>query len=337
MLPINLSFSLAINSLLKRVEVKVMIQKNGPILSLLFITAVLCTGSSLAQDSGAAKMGLMDATEKLGLKEFSAAVDEAGLADVLNNQGVLIIGSGSFVIFAPSDEAFAAVTDVDMNAIKENATELKRILSYHIVWNDGRFENISELSSVKTLQGENLTIDSAAGIRVFGANVTASMSYDNGTIYVIDSVLLPKTASSLGVAEAANDLGAKKFASAIKSAELVETLNGQGLMGFESLAAGPFTVFAPSDAAFDHAKASLDAISKKEAGMMNLLSYHIVDAKELLNMTNNNSAKTMQGDSLAVDANMGLVGGANVLKSERYDNGIIYVIDQVLVPIRLSM
>ncbi|MHB8118710.1 MAG: fasciclin domain-containing protein [Methanothrix sp.] len=314
-----------------------MFVKNGILLCLLFIAAVLCTGCSFAQDNGTAKMGVMDAAANLSLNEFSAAVEGAGLADTLNNQGVLTFATGSFVIFAPSDEAFAAVTDVDMNATKENATEQKRILSYHIVWNDGSFENISELTSAKTLQGENLTIDNTEGMKVNGANVTASRSYDNGTIYVIDKVLLPKTASSLGVAEAANDLGAKKFASAIMSAGLVETLNGQGLMGFVSLAAGPFTVFAPSDAAFDNAKATLDAISKKDAGMMNLLSYHMVDAKDLLNMTDTNSAKTMQGDSLAVDLNMGLVGGANVLKSERYDNGIIYIIDQVLVPIRLSM
>ncbi|MCX6676600.1 MAG: fasciclin domain-containing protein [Methanothrix sp.] len=314
-----------------------MFKKIRIILSLLFMAAVLCMGSSFAQDSGAAKIGVIDAANELGLKNFSAALEGAGLADTLNNQGVLIFSSGSFVIFAPSDEAFAAVSDADMNAIKENATELKRILSYHIVWNGGSFENISELSSAKTMQGENLSLDNTAGLKVNGANVTASKSYDNGIIYVIDKVLLPKTGFRLGVAEAANDLGAKKFASAIMSAGLVETLNGQGLMGIESLAGGPFTVFAPSDVAFDNAKATLDAISKKDAGMMNLLSYHIVDAKDLLNMTDTNSAKTMLGDSLAVDANMKLVGGANVLKSERYDNGIIYVIDQVLVPIRLAM
>lgn len=314
-----------------------MIQKNGAILSLLLIAAVLCVGSSFAQDSGAATISVKDAANELGLNEFAAAMDGAGLADTLNNKGVLTFATGSFVIFAPSDEAFAAVTDVDMNAIKENATELKRILSYHIVWNDGRFENISELSSAKTMQGENLTIDITQGLKINGANVTASRSYDNGTVYVIDKMLLPETTSSLGVADAANDLGAKKFASAINSASLAETLNGQGLMGFSSLAGGPFTVFAPSDAAFDNAKATIDAISKKDAGTMNLLSYHIVDASDLANLTDTNSAKTMQGDSLAVDLNMGLVGGANVLKSERYANGIVYVIDQVLVPIRLSM
>lgn len=310
---------------------------NRILLCLLFIAAVLCTGISLAQDSGAAEMGIMDAASNLSLNEFSAAVESAGLADTLNNQGVLTFSTGSFVVFAPSDEAFAAVTDVDMNAIKENAPELKRILAYHIVWNDGSFENISELSSAKTVLGGNLTLDNTEGMTVNGANVTASKSYDNGIIYVIDKVLLPMAATSNGVVEAANDLGAKTFASAVNSAGLAETLNGQGLMGFESLTAGPFTIFAPSDKAFKDAKTTLDAISKKDAGMMNLLSYHVVDAKGLLNMTEANSVKTMLGDSLAVDVNLSLVGGANVLKSERYDNGIVYVIDQVLVPIRLSM
>lgn len=314
-----------------------MFAKNRILPCLLFMAAMLCMGGSLAQDSGyneTAKLGVIDAANELGIKEFSAAVESCGLADTLNNWGVIKFSTGSFVIFAPSDDAFS---EADMLAIKANVTELKRILSYHIVWNDGRFENISELSSAKTLQGENLTLDNNAGMKVNGANVRASKSYDSGTIYVIDKVLLPQTASSLGVAEAANDLGAKKFAAAIKSAGLVETLNGQGLMGIESLSEGPFTIFAPSDAAFDNAKASLEAIGKKDAGMMDLLSYHVVDAKDLLNLTDANSAKTMLGDSLAVDANMNQVGIANVLKSERYDNGIIYVIDQVLVPIRLAM
>jgi uncharacterized surface protein with fasciclin (FAS1) repeats len=294
-------------------------------------------GCSFAQDSEAAKSNLIDAANELGLTEFSTAIEGAGLADTLNNQGVLLIGPGSFVIFAPSDAAFAEVADIDMNAVKENATELKRILSYHIIWNDGSFENITELSSARTMQGENLTIDSIDGLKANGANVTASKSYNNGIIYVIDRVLLPKTASSLGVVEAGNDLGAKKFAAAIKSAGLADTLNGQGLMGMENLSEGPFTVFAPSDSAFNAAKAAIDAISKKDAGMMNLLTYHMVNSKSLLNATESNSTKTMQGDSLAVDANLGLVGGANVLKSERYANGIVYVIDQVLVPIRLAM
>ena len=321
-----------------------MIQKNGAILGLLFMAAMLCTGMSpaqdSAQDSGAAKTGITDALKELGINEFSTAVDGAGLAGVLNDEGVLTFGSGSFVIFAPSDEAFLRASGVvDMNAIMENPAELKRVLFHHMVWNSGSFDNISEISTVRTLQGENLTLNSTdtAWLAADGANVTASQEYDSGIIYVIDRVLLPETDSSMGVADAANDLGAKKFADALKSSGLADTLNGQGLMGIEDLAAGPFTVFAPSDEAFSSAKSSIDAISKKDSGMQNLLSYHVVDAQGLLDITASNSMKTMLGDSLAVDTNLSLVGGANVIGSERFDNGIVYIIDQVLVPISLSM
>jgi uncharacterized surface protein with fasciclin (FAS1) repeats len=206
-----------------------------------------------------------------------------------------------------------------------------------VVWNGDAFENISELSSVKTLQGENLTLNNTNGLKVNGANVTQNKKYDNGTVFVIDKVLLPKKSSTLGVADAASDLGAKKFAAAIKSAGLEETLNGQGLMGIETLRGGPFTVFAPSDAAFDKAKSVIDSINKKDNGMIDLLGYHMIDAKELVNMTDSNSVKTLQGESLAVDVSAGQVGGARVLKSEKYDNGIVYVIDRVMVPIGLSM
>jgi uncharacterized surface protein with fasciclin (FAS1) repeats len=294
-------------------------------------------GSCAAQNNTTAKYGVLDSANDLGLKEFSALMESSNLPNTLNNQGELAFGTGSFVIFAPSDEAFAGVTGIDMNGVKENQTELKSILSYHVVWNGDAFENISELTSVKTLQGENLTLNNTNGLKVNGANVTLSKKYDNGTIYVIDKVLLPEKRSTPGVAEAASDLGAKKFASAIKASGLEETLNGQGLMGIETLAGGPFTVFAPSDAAFDKAKSAIDSISKKDRGMIGLLGYHMVDAKDLINMTDSNSVKTLQGDSLAIDVAAGQVGGARVLKSERYDNGIVYVIDKVLVPIGLSM
>src|SRR5512137_1108743 len=102
-----------------------MFKKTRIILSLLFIAAVLCVGCSFAQESeanGTAKLGVMDAIGELGLTEFSAAIEGVALTDTLNNQGVLVIGPGSFVIFAPSDAAFAEATDIDMNAVKENAT-----------------------------------------------------------------------------------------------------------------------------------------------------------------------------------------------------------------------
>ncbi len=277
------------------------------------------------------KIGILDASGELGLSTFSQALEQTGLADTLNNQGVALFGEGSFAVFAPDDEAFSNATDISI--IMENTTELKRVLSYHVVWNDGQFSNLSEVSSLQTLEGENLSINATDGLKVNGASVLRSLEYDNGTIYVIDEVLVPEKSTSLDVVAAANEAGAKKFAAAVKSAGFEEMLNGQGPAGIESLSQGPFTIFAPSDAAFDEAKSTVDSISKKEGGTRTLIGYHIVEAKDLLNRTDQGSAKTLAGDSLPIDIVAGLVGGASVLRSQRYDNGIIYVIDQVLVPI----
>ena len=310
--------------------------KNWIFLGLLFIAGWLCTGSCLAQNNTTA-YGVLDAAGELGLTEFSELIESTGFANTLDNQGVLLIGSGSFVIFAPSDEAFAAVDDMAMNTLVENQTELLRVLSYHAVWNSGSFVNISDIDSARTVQGENLSINNTGGLMVNGANVTESMEYDNGIIYVIDRVLMPEKSSMAGVAEAAESLEAVDFASAIEAEGLEERLNGQGLMGIATLAEGPFTIFAPSDEAFDAARSAVDSVKKQDMGMVDLLGYHMVEAKDLINMTDSGSAKSLQGESLAVDSASGYVGTARVLGSERYSNGIVYLIDQVLVPISLSL
>lgn len=304
----------------------------------LLLTISLFIGFSAAQNNETAKYGILEASNDLGLSTFSSALESTGLAGTLNNEGVLVLGDGSFAVFAPSDEAFSNATGVDIGSIMANQTELKRVLSYHIVWNDGLFENISQVSSVETLQGENLTLENS-GMIVNGARVQQIKEYDNGTIYVIDSVLMPKSKTTMVVVEAASDLkDLTKFTAAIKSAGFVDRLNGQGLLGIGDLAEGPFTIFAPNDAAFNQVpKSVMDPINKEQSLMRTLLSYHMVEAKALANLTDMGSIKTLEGDSLAIDSSMGLVGGANVLGSKRYDNGIIYEIDQVLIPVRLSL
>lgn len=313
-----------------------MIRKKWIFLSLLFIAGWLFTGLCLAQNNTTA-YGVLDAARDLGLAEFSELIKSSGFANTLDNHGILLIGSGSFVIFAPSDEAFSAIDDMTMSSLVENQTELNRILSYHVVWNSGSFGDISDLDSARTLQGTNLSINSTNGLMVNGANTTESMKYDNGIIYVIDRVLMPSDSSMAGAARAAENLGAKDFASAIAAEGLEERLNGQGLMGIATLAEGPFTIFAPSDKAFDAAKSTIDSVKKKDMGMIDLLSYHMVKAGDLINMTESGSFKTLQGESLAINTTTGYVSTARISGSERYSNGIVYLIDQVLVPISLSM
>jgi uncharacterized surface protein with fasciclin (FAS1) repeats len=304
------------------------------ILALLAAIFIAGLGMAAEKDSGKS-MG--DASAELGLETFPVVLEEAGLAGTVENIGILLIGNGSFAVFAPQDDAFFNMS-TELEALQENRTDLRRVLSYHLVWNEG-LDNLSQVSSLKTLEGENLTIDHDDGLKVNGAKVLESRSYDNGTVYVIDKVLLPEKTSGagLGVIEAASELGTEKFAAALQDAGLVDTLNGNGLLGFETLSQGPFTVFAPSDEAFNNVpKAVMDSIEKKERGMTTLLSYHLVEANAL-NTTEAGSLKTVGGESLPVDVRNGLVGGARVLDSMRYDNGIIYVVDQVLIPVKLSM
>jgi uncharacterized surface protein with fasciclin (FAS1) repeats len=113
---------------------------------------------------------------------------------------------------------------------------------------------------------------------------------------------------------------------AVKAAGLVETLSGKG----------PFTVFAPNDAAFAKIpKATLDGLLKYKAKLTAVLTYHVVSgkvmAKDVMKMK---SAKTLQGGSLTIDTSDGVkVDGAKVIQADiEVSNGVCHMIDTVLMP-----
>jgi uncharacterized surface protein with fasciclin (FAS1) repeats len=118
----------------------------------------------------------------------------------------------------------------------------------------------------------------------------------------------------------------KTLATALQAAGLVETLKGEG----------PFTVFAPTDEAFAKLPAgTLDALLKDKQRLAAVLTYHVVPgrvmAADAVKMT---AAKTLQGGSLAIRADKDVtVDGAKVVKTDiRAGNGVIHVIDAVLMP-----
>lgn len=308
---------------------------NGALLAGLLIVAmsISCYASPVNKS-----YGVLDAAKDLGsLASFSAGLTETGLSDTLNNRGILVFGNLTFLVFAPSDDAFANVTGVDLKA---NETALKNVLSYHIVGGGSSSGNLTNDSSLSTLTGENLTVSTKEGLGINGARVQKTKKYDNGTIYEVNKVLMPKdlTGAGLGVAEAAKGLGLGTFAQAIQSANLSDRLNGQGVLGIGALAEGPFTIFAPNDDAFAKIPAAtLSAISGNKDDLAALLSYHIVSSNSAVNRTKSNSVKTLEGSSQAVDFKAGIVGGARIIGAKRYSNGIIYEIDQVLVPMKLSV
>jgi transforming growth factor-beta-induced protein len=305
------------------------------------LAALLIAAMSISCYAGAVNVksySVSDAAKDIGsLANFSAGIKQTGLSNTLDNKGILVFGNLSFMVFAPSDSAFANVTGVDLKA---NETALKNVLSYHIVGGGSNFGNLTNGSSLQTLMGENLTVSTKDGLSVNGAKVLKTKKYDNGTIYEIDEVLMPKNIAGAGmdVVEAAKGLGLNTFVQAIQSTNLSDRLNGQGVLGIGALAEGPFTIFAPSDDAFAKVPAAtLSAITGNKDDLRTLLSYHIVSSDSAVNRTRFNSVKTLEGSSQAVDFKAGIVGGAKIIGAKRYANGIIYEIDQVLVPMKLSI
>jgi uncharacterized surface protein with fasciclin (FAS1) repeats len=117
----------------------------------------------------------------------------------------------------------------------------------------------------------------------------------------------------------------KTLATALQAAGLVDTLKGKG----------PFTVFAPTDEAFAKVpKADLDALLKDKAKLTAVLTYHVVPGKVMAKDVKAGKVKTVQGSELTLSTTGGVkVDAANVVKTDIVaDNGVIHVIDSVIMP-----
>jgi len=116
-----------------------------------------------------------------------AAVQAAGLVDTLS-------GEGPFTVFAPTDEAFAALPDglVEALLLEENLDILVQILTYHVV-SGAVFSTDVTTGDVASVEGSTIAVEvTDAGVTVNGANVTAvDIEASNGVIHVIDEVILP--------------------------------------------------------------------------------------------------------------------------------------------------
>ena len=132
---------------------------------------------------------IVDTAVKAGSFEtLVTAVKAAGLVDTLK-------GEGPFTVFAPSDEAFAKLPEGTVEDLlkPENKEKLQAILTYHVVPGKVMASDVVELSSAKTVQGQEVSVKSDdAGVQIDGAKVVkADIETANGVIHVIDSVILP--------------------------------------------------------------------------------------------------------------------------------------------------
>ena len=114
------------------------------------------------------------------------AVQAADLVDTLK-------GQGPFTVFAPNDDAFAKIPAADLNALVADKAALTNVLTYHVVAGKVMAADVVNLTSAKTVQGQDLKIEVKDGnVFVNGAKVIATdIETSNGVIHVLDTVVLP--------------------------------------------------------------------------------------------------------------------------------------------------
>ena len=101
-------------------------------------------------------------------------------------------GHGPFTVFAPTDEAFAALPEGTVEGLLADPAALREILLYHVIATDITSDELTQDVRASTIQGEFVTIDVDPGVKVNDATVTtADVLASNGVIHVIDKVLLP--------------------------------------------------------------------------------------------------------------------------------------------------
>ena len=146
---------------------------------------IVLSALSFAALSASAK-DIVDTAVAAGkFNTLATALQAAGLVDTLK-------GPGPFTVFAPTDEAFAKIPKADLDALLKDKAKLTAVLTYHVVPGKVMAADV-KAGKVKTVQGGELTVATAGGVKVDNANVVKTdIVADNGVIHVIDSVVLPK-------------------------------------------------------------------------------------------------------------------------------------------------
>ena len=285
-----------------------------------------------------------------------AALAHANLVGVLS-------GDGPYTVFAPTDSAFEemGLNLSDFDTDEENAT-LAMILSYHVTMGSVMSSDLSDGMEVNTLIQEPITVNFYGEDTVVlngDATVTsANVETSNGIIHIIDKVLMPPSLTTVTppVGEICYDMDTHtvdlskteetcdemwipsvdipttaaattihtSLVAALEKANLTTALKGEG----------PFTVFAPSDAAFTAAGISLDDFDADT--LANILTYHVVSGKVMsTDLSNGMRATALNGGILAFsisEGNVSVNGAKVVLADVPVSNGVIHVIDKVMIP-----
>lgn len=262
---------------------------------------------------------------------LETAVIAAELADDLS-------GPGPFTLFAPTDAAFAQIDPDVLNTLLADPTgQLATILQHHAVFGVADSGNISDGLAIGNLIGQNLTFSTSTGnLTINGANITVTdLRAANGVVHVIDAVMLPEAVPTAVMGTivdiVVNSPDHNTLETAVVAAGLADDLSG----------AGPFTLFAPTDAAFASIDpAVLDMLLSDPTGeLANILLNHAVSGvADSGNISDGLAISSLLGQNLTFSTSTGslTINGANITVTDiRAENGVVHVIDAVMLPEQL--
>ncbi len=255
--------------------------------------------------------------------QLESLVIAAGLDGALS-------GDGPFTVFAPTDAAFAALPAEVVDALVADPTgALAEVLLYHVVSGVAVSSSLSDGQQFGTLLGSNITVRiDDSGVFINDAQVTvADIHTDNGVVHVVDAVIVPPAPTTvLGVV--VNSPDHTQLESLVIAAGLDGALAG----------AGPFTVFAPTDAAFAALPAEVvnALVADPTGALADVLLYHVVSGVAVSSsLSDGQQFGTLLGNNVrvSIDSKGVFINDAQVTVADIHtDNGVVHVIDAVLVP-----
>ena len=275
------------------------------------------------------------ATDNLSI--LVAALQAADLVDALK-------ADGPFTVFAPTNEAFMALlnSNPQWNSLEDIDQELlKTVLLFHVVPGKVMAADLSD-TYVSTLamgagnEAISLQVNTMGGV-MFNANaspVTTDVMASNGVIHIIDAVMLPPTVVDLAVNNPAFSSLVAALTRADLTTDFVSILSGDG----------PFTVFAPTNAAFDALLASNNDWNTLAdipvATLEAVLTYHVIGGANVQSgaLSDEQMVTTLGGDftiDLDSGAQIKTTSGQTVnivITDVQGINGVVHAVDQVLIP-----
>lgn len=264
--------------------------------------------------------------------DFSILVEALTKADLVT----ALQGDGPFTVFAPTNAAFEDLfATLNVSGISDLSKEaLTPILLYHVVGVEAKASSLTT-GYVETLNaatsdnmGVKLYVSVESNVMLNGTTKvsTADIDASNGVIHVIDKVLLPPSVVDLAISNPNFSI----LVEAVVKAGLVDALNG----------AGPFTVFAPTNDAFQKlfSELNVSGISDLSAEALTpILLYHVVSGNVVSSEVASGMVPTLnEGSDLTLSvSDMGVTINSNskvVAVDVQGTNGVIHAIDKVLLP-----